>query len=221
MKTTQINIPIHGNTLLENLNIPDDAESLVIFSHGSGSSRFSKRNIHVANLLNQSKIATLLTDLLTTEEDEIYENRFDIDLLTQRLIEVTNFVAQLPDLKNLPIGYFGASTGAASAIKAAAHLNDSIYAVVSRGGRADLADTDLKFVKAPTMLIVGSLDGIVVELNKQAYKFLQCDKKLKILDGATHLFEEPGMLDQVADLATEWFKQYNIKSKTQSYALHK
>ena len=221
MKTTQINIPIHGNTLLENLNIPDDAESLVIFSHGSGSSRFSKRNIHVANLLNQSKIATLLTDLLTTEEDEIYENRFDIDLLTQRLIEVTNFVAQLPDLKNLPIGYFGASTGAASAIKAAAHLNDSIYAVVSRGGRADLADTDLKFVKAPTMLIVGSLDGIVVELNKQAYKFLQCDKNLKILDGATHLFEEPGMLDQVADLATEWFKQYNIKSKTQSYALHK
>ena len=221
MKTTQINIPIHGNTLLGNLNIPDDAESLVIFSHGSGSSRFSKRNIHVANLLNQSKIATLLTDLLTTEEDEIYENRFDIDLLTQRLIEVTNFVAQLPDLKNLPIGYFGASTGAASAIKAAAHLNDSIYAVVSRGGRADLADTDLKFVKAPTMLIVGSLDGIVVELNKQAYKFLQCDKNLKILDGATHLFEEPGMLDQVADLATEWFKQYNIKSKTQSYALHK
>ena len=221
MKTTQINIPIHGNTLLENLNIPDDAESLVIFSHGSGSSRFSKRNIHVANLLNQSKIATLLTDLLTTEEDEIYENRFDIDLLTQRLIEVTNFVAQLPDLKNLPIGYFGASTGAASAIKAAAHLNESIYAIVSRGGRADLADTDLKFVKAPTMLIVGSLDGIVVELNKQAYKFLQCDKNLKILDGATHLFEEPGMLDQVADLATEWFKQYNIKSKTQSYALHK
>ena len=214
MKTTQINIPIHGNTLLGNLNIPNDAESLVIFSHGSGSSRFSKRNIHVANLLNQSKIATLLTDLLTTEEDEIYENRFDIDLLTQRLIEVTNFVAQLPDLKNLPIGYFGASTGAASAIKAAAHLNDSIYAVVSRGGRADLADTDLKFVKAPTMLIVGSLDGIVVELNKQAYKFLQCDKKLKILDGATHLFEEPGMLDQVADLATEWFKQHNIKSKT-------
>jgi putative phosphoribosyl transferase len=221
MKTTQINIPIHGNTLLGNLNIPNDAESLVIFSHGSGSSRFSKRNIHVANLLNQSKIATLLTDLLTTEEDEIYEYRFDIDLLTQRLIEVTNFVAQLPDLKNLPIGYFGASTGAASAIKAAAHLNDSIYAVVSRGGRADLADTDLKFVKAPTMLIVGSLDGIVVELNKQAYKFLQCDKNLKILDGATHLFEEPGMLDQVVDLATEWFKQHNIKSKTQSYALHK
>lgn len=221
MKTTQINIPIHENTLMGNLNIPDDAESLVIFSHGSGSSRFSKRNIHVANLLNQSKIATLLTDLLTTEEDEIYENRFDIDLLTQRLIETTNFVAQLPDLKNLPIGYFGASTGAASAIKAAAHLNKSIYAIVSRGGRVDLANTDLKFVKAPTMLIVGSLDGIVVELNKQAYKLLQCDKKLKILDGATHLFEEPGMLDQVADLATEWFKHHNIKSKTQSYALHK
>jgi putative phosphoribosyl transferase len=221
MKTTQISIPIHGNTLLGNLNIPTDAESLVIFSHGSGSSRFSKRNLYVANLLNQSKIATLLTDLLTTEEDEIYDNRFDIDLLTQRLIAVTNYVAQLPDLKNLPIGYFGASTGAASAIKAAAHLNDHIYAVVSRGGRVDLADTDLKFVKAPTMLIVGSLDGVVAELNKQAYNLLQCDKKLKILDGATHLFEEPGMLDQVADLATEWFKQHNSKSKTQSYALHR
>jgi len=221
MKTTQISIPIHGNVLLGNLNIPNNAESLVIFSHGSGSSRFSKRNLHVANLLNQSKIATLLIDLLTAEEDEIYENRFDINLLTQRLIAVTNYVAQLPDLKNLPIGYFGASTGAASAIKAAARLSDSIYAVVSRGGRADLADTDLKFVKAPTMLIVGSLDGVVVELNKQAFKFLQCDKKLKILEGATHLFEEPGMLDQVADLATEWFKMHNVKLNTKSYALHK
>ncbi len=219
MKTIEINVPIEGNTLRGSLIMPSDADSLVIFSHGSGSSRFSKRNIHVANILNQSKMGSLLIDLLTVKEDEIYENRFDIDLLTQRLVAVTNYVSKLPDLKNLPIAYFGASTGAASAIKAAAHLNNSIYAVVSRGGRPDLVEADLKFIKAPTLLIVGSLDGVVTELNKQAYKMLRCEKKLKILDGATHLFAEPGMLDQVADLAVAWFKEHNVKLKTKSYAL--
>ena len=221
MKTIEISIPIHGNTLVGNLNIPDDADSLIIFSHGSGSSRFSKRNRHVANVLNQTKMATLLIDLLTAKEDEIYENRFDIDLLSKRLIAVTDHVTKLPDLKNFLIGYFGASTGAASAIKAAAHLDDKIFAIVSRGGRPDLADTDLKFVKAPTLLIVGSLDGIVIELNRQASKFLTCEKKLVIIDGATHLFEEPGMLDKVAHLATAWFREHYVKPKTKSHVLHK
>jgi len=221
MKTIEISIPVNGNTLVGNLNIPHDSESLVIFSHGSGSSRFSKRNMHVANLLNQTKMATLLIDLLTAKEDEEYENRFDIDLLSQRLISVTDYVTKLPDLKNLPVGYFGASTGAASAIKAAAHLHRGIFAVVSRGGRPDLADTDLKFIQAPTLLIVGSLDGVVIELNKQAYKFLKCDKKLEIIDGATHLFEEPGMLDKVADLAKSWFQEHNLNPKTNKHVLHK
>ena len=221
MKTIEISIPVYGNTLVGNLNIPHDSESLIIFSHGSGSSRFSKRNMHVANLLNQTKMATLLMDLLTAKEDEEYENRFDIDLLSQRLISVTDYVTKLPDLKNLPVGYFGASTGAASAIKAAAHLHRGIFAVVSRGGRPDLADTDLKFIQAPTLLIVGSLDGVVIELNKQAYKFLKCDKKLEIIDGATHLFEEPGMLDKVADLAKSWFQEHNLNPKTNKHVLHK
>jgi pimeloyl-ACP methyl ester carboxylesterase len=193
----------------------------VIFSHGSGSSRFSTRNRRVATVLNENRIATLLTDLLTVDEDKIYENRFDIDLLTERLVSVTNYAGSLPELKHLPIGYFGASTGAASALKAAARLKDKIQAVVSRGGRPDLADSDLKFIQAPTLLIVGSLDGVVLELNKQAIKFLTCEKKLEIIDGATHLFEEPGKLDQVAALATQWFAAHIVNEKTKHHALHK
>jgi putative phosphoribosyl transferase len=221
MKTIEISVPIEGFTLKGSLNIPKDANSFVLFSHGSGSSRFSTRNRHVARILNECHIATLLTDLLTMNEDEIYENRFDIDLLTERLIKVTNFASKLPDLKGLPMGYFGASTGAASALKAAARLDDMIHAVVSRGGRPDLADSDLKFIKAPTLLIVGSLDGVVIELNKQAYKFLKCEKKLEIIEGATHLFEEPGMLDQVAELAARWFMEHIVNAKVNSHALHK
>jgi dienelactone hydrolase len=153
-------------------------------------------------------MATLLIDLLTTEEDKIYENRFNIELLTSRLIEVTKFIKKSPDLINYNIGYFGASTGAASAIKAAAQLKKAICAIVSRGGRPDLADSDLKFVKAPTLLIVGSLDDVVVELNEQAINQLKCVKELIIVIGASHLFEEPGKLDEVARLATEWFLKY-------------
>jgi dienelactone hydrolase len=181
---------------------------LVIFSHGSGSSRFSERNNHVASILNEKNMATLLVDLLTVEEDGIYGNRFDIDLLTSRLIAVTKFVQKSPSLKHFNIGYFGASTGAASAIKAAAQLKKVICAIVSRGGRPDLADSDLKFVKAPTLLIVGSLDNVVVELNEQAINQLKCVKELIIVIGASHLFEEPGKLDEVACLATEWFLKY-------------
>lgn len=209
MKTNEINIPISDSIILHGtLNLPSNASAFVIFSHGSGSSRFSIRNRHVAEILNKEKFATLLIDLLTEKEDQIFENRFNIDLLTERLVLVTTYVNQLPELKNLPIGYFGASTGAASALKAAERLNDIIHAVVSRGGRPDLAKTSLKQVHAPTLLIVGSLDGQVIELNNQAYSMLQCEKKMEIIEGASHLFEEPGKLDLVAKFATNWFKNH-------------
>lgn len=221
METIEIDIPVGEFILKGNLTVPKEANSLVIFSHGSGSSRFSTRNNYVAKVLNKSNIATLLTDLLTLEEDEIYENRFNIDLLTHRLIEVTNYVSRLPNLKNLPIGYFGASTGAASALKAAARLPHKIEAVVSRGGRPDLANDDLKLIEVPTLLIVGSLDHVVIDLNAQAYKFLKCYKKLEIVEGATHLFEEPGTLEEVAYLATKWFLEHIVNAKKKTHDLHR
>jgi putative phosphoribosyl transferase len=221
METIEIDIPFEEFSLKGNLTVPKEAIGLVIFSHGSGSSRFSKRNNFVARILNQMNIATLLADLLTMQEDEIYENRFDIDLLTDRLVGVTNYVSKLPKLKNLPIGYFGASTGAASALKAAAKLSHQIEAVVSRGGRPDLALADLNVIQAPTLLIVGSLDHIVIDLNKQAFKQLNCDKKLVIVEGATHLFEEPGKLEKVAHLAAKWFFEHIFNSKKISHDLHR
>lgn len=214
METIEIDIPTDEFILKGNLTIPKEANCLVIFSHGSGSSRFSKRNNFVAKILNNSNIATLLTDLLTVEEDDIYENRFDIDLLTQRLVTVTNYVSKLSDLKNLPMGYFGASTGAASALKAASILTHKINAVVSRGGRPDLVLEDLKRIKVPILLIVGSLDRVVIELNEQAFRALRCYKKLEIIDGATHLFEEPGKLEEVASLASKWFIEHIVNSKS-------
>lgn len=222
MKTNEIKIPVSEFIVLQGtLNVPSGADSLVIFSHGSGSSRFSIRNRHVAALLNEEKIATLLIDLLTEKEDSIFENRFNIDLLTKRLVFVTSHVRQLPELKNLPTGYFGASTGAASALKAAERLDDIIHAVVSRGGRPDLAKSSLSQVKAPTLLIVGSLDGQVIELNQQAYSLLQCEKKIEIIEGASHLFEEPGKLDEVAELATNWFKKYLYTIKVEAHAIQR
>ncbi len=221
MKTNEINIPIDESIKLNGtLNVPSDAGSFVIFSHGSGSSRFSVRNRHVAEILNKEKIATLLIDLLTEKEDSVFENRFNIDLLTKRLVAVTSYMHKLPELKNLPIGYFGASTGAASALKAAEKLDDIIHAVVSRGGRPDLAKNSLGYVKAPTLLIIGSLDEQVIAMNRNAYELMQCDKKIEIVEGASHLFEEPGTLDKAADLATNWFKKhlYNVKVKT--HAVH-
>nr|WP_315218751.1 alpha/beta hydrolase [uncultured Flavobacterium sp.] len=220
METIEIDIPFEEFSLKGNLTIPKEAICLVIFSHGSGSSRFSKRNNFVAKILNQMKMATLLVDLLTTQEDEIYENRFDIDLLTDRLVGVTNYVSKSPTLKNLPIGYFGASTGAASALKAAAKLSHQIEAVVSRGGRPDLALADLNLIQAPTLFIVGSQDSVVIDLNKQAFKHLNCYKKLVIIEGATHLFEEPGKLEEVAHLASKWFFECIFNSKKKSHDLH-
>lgn len=217
MKTNEISIPIGGSVTLQGtLNVPAGASSFVIFSHGSGSSRFSVRNRHVAEILNKEKIATLLIDLLTEKEDSVFENRFNIDLLTKRLVSVTSYVHQLPELEDLPIGYFGASTGAASALKAAEKLKGLVHAVVSRGGRPDLAKASLSQVKAPTLLIVGSLDGDVIELNEQAFSSLNSEKKIEIIEGASHLFEERGKLDEVAKLATAWFKKYlyNIKANT-------
>jgi putative phosphoribosyl transferase len=209
MESNEITIPIEDNVSLKgNLNNPFGAGSLVIFSHGSGSSRFSSRNRHVAEILNREKIATLLIDLLTEKEDEVYSNRFNIDLLTDRLVKVTEHITKMNGFHNMKAGYFGASTGAASALKAAARLGNDIQAVVSRGGRPDLAGDALGEVKAPTLLIVGSLDEGVIQLNDQAYTELHCEKRIEFVKGATHLFEEPGKLDEVAKLASGWFTKY-------------
>jgi putative phosphoribosyl transferase len=203
----EIQISLKDVELGANLAEPTDAKALVIFAHGSGSSRLSPRNNFVADVLNKHNLATLLTDLLTAFEDEVYENRFNIALLSHRLIQVTEWASQQPGLTRLPIGYFGASTGAASALQAAAMLDKNIKAVVSRGGRPDLAIA-LKEVKAPTLLIVGSRDTQVMGLNNQAYEQLASEKNIEIVEGASHLFEEPGALHKVADLAANWFEKY-------------
>jgi putative phosphoribosyl transferase len=204
----EIILQLQGIDLTGNLNIPNGAKSIVIFSHGSGSSRFSPRNNYVAEILNKNNIATLLIDLLSAEEDNVYENRFNIDLLTQRLLAVTQEIQKLPEFQQFRFGYFGASTGAASALKAAAKLNRQISAVVSRGGRPDLAGTVLQFVTAPVLLIVGSNDREVLELNREAYRQLNGVKELIVVSGATHLFEEAGKLEEVAEHACKWFEKY-------------
>ena len=198
-----------GNVVLSGtLVIPESASALVIFSHGSGSSRFSQRNKFVSNELNGDGLASLLVDLLTPGEDTVYENRFNIKLLTSRLVEVTRHFSGTEYPMIQKIGYFGASTGAASALMAAAELPSAISAVVSRGGRPDLAYESLEKVVAPTLLIVGGNDFQVIEFNEQAYAVLTCEKNLQIVQGATHLFEEPGALEQVAFYATKWFGTY-------------
>ncbi len=187
--------------------IPEGAKAIVLFAHGSGSSRHSPRNQYVAEVLRAGGLGTLLMDLLTREEDAIYETRFDIELLTERLAAATRWLAAEPRTKSLGVGYFGASTGAAAALKAAAAIA-SIGAVVSRGGRPDMAESALGHVQAPTLLIVGGDDDVVIELNRQAYEQLRCEKRLAIVPGATHLFEEPGALEEAARLASEWFQRH-------------
>jgi putative phosphoribosyl transferase len=204
MEKLTIKIELNDVTLIGNLNEPSQPGALVIFAHGSGSSRLSPRNNYVAEILNKHHITTLLTDLLTPEEDEVYENRFNIDLLTDRLIRVTEKMLEQIAFDVLPIGYFGASTGAASAMDAAAFLGNTIKAVVSRGGRVDMAK-NLPEVKARVLLIVGSLDMPVIDLNQKAYQSIRSEKKMEIVKGASHLFEEPGTLDEVANLAADWF----------------
>lgn len=201
-------IPLKNVTLQGDLVIPKDAVGIVIFAHGSGSSRLSPRNKMVADELNKAGHATLLFDLLTEREDSDREMRFDIELLTKRLVEVAEFLQKDPKTKSLKLGFFGASTGAAAALKAASQLQNKAAAVVSRGGRPDLAGASLLKVTAPTLLIVGGADTVVIELNNQAYNELGCEKSLAIIEGATHLFEEPGTLAQVAHLAVKWFTKY-------------
>jgi putative phosphoribosyl transferase len=205
---TPVKIPVDSVILEGILSLPQKAKGIVIFAHGSGSSHLSPRNQYVAQVLQQAHIGTLLFDLLTQEEDENYEMRFHIPLLTRRLIAATQW---LQKQQQLPLGYFGASTGAASALMAAAELGDEIRCVVSRGGRPDLAMPQLKNVLSPTLLIVGGLDTEVIELNQQAYAQLQVEKELAIVPGATHLFEEPGTLEQAAHLAKAWFMKYLSK----------
>lgn len=195
------------------LAVPHSASGIVLFAHGSGSSRHSPRNTHVARLLERAGLATLLFDLLTRDEERrdalTGAHRFDIESLAERLIEATRWIRACEDVGGLPIGYFGASTGAAAALVAAAALPGEVAAVVSRGGRPDLAgETVLSRVTAPTLLIVGSLDSAVVELNQRAYKYLGAPKDIAIVAGATHLFEEPGTLDEVALLAARWLRRY-------------
>lgn len=203
----EVQIP-SGNVKLDGeLIVPLNAESVVIFSHGSGSSRFSSRNRMVAGYLHQNNIGTLLFDLLTEEEDKLYKNRFNINLLTQRLCNITTWLEQFPAAKDCTFGFFGASTGAASALKAAVLL-PQIATVVCRGGRPDLALEELHKIKIPVLLIVGSRDFDVLQLNMQAYNELTSAKKIEIVDGATHLFEEPGKMEMVANLAAKWFINY-------------
>lgn len=203
-----VKITINKIVLEGNLVIPPKSGGIVLFSHGSGSGRFSPRNNFVAQVLNQKKVSTLLLDLLTEEEDQIYENRFDIDLLTDRLVAAINWLGKDKDTAKLTIGLFGASTGSASALRAAALCGPKIRAVVSRGGRPDLAQEVLDRVASPTLLIVGGRDFGVIELNQDAYEKITAEKRLEIVPNATHLFEEPGALEEVARLAAEWFLGY-------------
>ena len=197
---------VHVEGMLE---LPTAAQGLVLFAHGSGSSRHSPRNNFVARVLHEHGIGTLLLDLLTLAEDLDYQTRFDIALLTHRLLVATRWVKLHTLTKQLPLGYFGASTGAAAALQAAAALGTNIQAVVSRGGRADLAGShDLSKVRCPTLLLVGGHDEHVLELNRRAFTLLPSTKELLIIPGATHLFEEPGALEEVALEAAHWFKQH-------------
>ncbi len=209
-----------GQAVLEGaVAIPRDARGLVLFAHGSGSSRHSPRNQYVAGVLHESGLATLLLDLLTPEEEAVdlrtRHLRFDIELLAQRLVNTTDWLARAQDTGNLPIGYFGASTGAGAALMAAAGRPDSVHAVVSRGGRPDLAGEALPRVRAPTLLIVGGEDAPVIDMNEDAMARMRGEVRLEIIGGATHLFEEPGTLEQVARLARDWFAQYLVSAHVQ------
>ena len=216
LKYESVDITLDGLALKGNLVVPKTANGMVLFSHGSGSSRLSPRNNYVARMLQKKGLATLLFDLLTVDEDRIYETRFNIDLLTMRLIDVTQWIQHQKETKGLPLGYFGASTGAASALRAAAFLEDDIKAVVSRGGRPDLALSELHKVTAPTLLIVGGWDTVVIELNQKAYDRLNCERKMEIIPHATHLFEEQGKLEEVARLSANWFATHLLPKKIEN-----
>jgi dienelactone hydrolase len=209
---SQIEIPAGSVRLEGELSVPPGAKGLVLFAHGSGSSRHSPRNQFVAGVLQRAGIATLLFDLLTSAEeaeDEITGHlRFDIGLLAQRLVHAARAMEVDDEVRNLKIGFFGSSTGGGGALVAAAELGEKIGAVVSRGGRPDLAGHALREVSAPTLLIVGGDDHVVLQMNEQALRALSCEKALRVIPGASHLFEEPGTLDTVAELAADWFVKH-------------
>jgi len=211
MKTMQkddVTIPAGEVTLKGNIYLPPKAKGMVLFAHGSGSGRFSPRNLFVAEALAASGIASLLSDLLNEWEADDRQKVFDIDLLSERLLHGLAWVMKEKRLKGFPVGLFGASTGAAAALSAAAQKPEEVKAVVSRGGRPDLAQESLPLVEAPTLLIVGGRDRQVIQLNREAMGCLHCTKELVIVPGAGHLFEEPGTLERVAELAIEWFSRY-------------
>lgn len=203
-----VRIPIDGAALEGSLELPRDASGVVLFAHGAGSSRHSPRNRFVAGELRAAGVGTLLFDLLTEGEEADRANVFDIGLLAERLVAATEWLRAQPEAAELPIGYFGASTGAAAALVAAARLGEQITAVVSRGGRPDLAGRALGEVSAPTLLIVGGDDEVVLDLNREAYAAMRSEKDLVVVPGATHLFEEPGTLESVAELAADWFREH-------------
>ena len=203
-----LRIPAGGASLEGIMTVPEHASGLVIFAHGAGSSRLSPRNTYVARILQHSGLGTLLFDLLTQEEDLIYRNRFDIDLISRRMAEATVWVAESTRARALELGYFGASTGSAAALKASVEVGVEIRAIVSRGGRPDLVMDVLPEVRSPTLFIVGENDAVVADLNRQAVDSLAGEKELRIVEGAGHLFEEPGKLDIVAGLASKWFRTY-------------
>ena len=213
----EVQIPAGHAVLYGNLTIPENAIALVLFAHGSGSSRSSPRNQFVARTLNDAGLGTLLFDLLTPDEEATdmwsREHRFNISLLAERLVHATKWVKQQEETRAFAIGYFGSSTGGAAALVAAAELPQDIGAVVSRGGRPDLAGDALPKVQAPTLLIVGGNDDVVIELNEMARDQMRCEVKLEIVSGATHLFEEPGALEKVAKLAGDWFVKHLTRGR--------
>lgn len=199
-----VNIKIDSIMIEGELTIPKGASGLILFAHGSGSSRFSPRNNYVAKILQKANLATFLVDLLTKDEDLDYEQRFDINLLSERLFKITKWLQKNEETSKMKIGYFGASTGAAAAVMAAVKEKNNIFAIVSRGGRVDLAE-QLSEIESPILLIVGENDDFVVEANRLALEKINCKKQLSLIPNATHLFEEPGTLEEVAIQATNWF----------------
>jgi putative phosphoribosyl transferase len=212
LQELEVTIPAGGVFLAGNLTLPARPQGIILFAHGSGSSRYSPRNRFVAQAFQDDGFATLLMDLLTSKEEAIdiqsRQLRFDIGLLAGRLTEALDWLTKNPATADLPVGCFGASTGAAAALEAAARKQEVVKAVVSRGGRPDLASEALPLVQAPTLLIVGGLDQLVIELNRQAMNKMTTQKQLEIVSGATHLFEEPGKLEKVASLASAWFRRH-------------
>lgn len=208
MTKKAIQIPIDEISLTGDIFIPDNSQNgLIIFAHGSGSGRLSPRNQYVASVLQKEGFGTLLIDLLTQEEDQTYETRFNISLLTERLIHIVRYLRESKHSIQRPLGFFGASTGAAAALDAAKVLGKEISTIVSRGGRVDMAEKSLPFIQAPTLFIVGEKDYDVLRMNQIAFEKLVCIKELSIVPEATHLFEEPGALEEVAELAKKWFKK--------------